>query len=342
MDMKGVLLQKTQTGNHLNRKPVPSQASGTDLGYQTPPLRDFTGQRPKRGRWIVFFAKSQRGGVSRTSTTRGGYQNARVDSGVSPTATLLGTNWGEVLPGKTRSISIEPLMTKPLVRMTIGWRTLYLSIALLSLLSGSNCIFAVPEVGGEPLRKLPTISHNRLRLVDGVDYCHAGYGTQRLVFEIQGQTATGIDTLAAPMPIFQPLTTTFLKFGCVRNRLFIEYSLIRDTMRFSDTLVYDGAIYDGISFQSSTAAAGYIFSPWAHRLYFDLGVGYNQIDYYLRSLRVDSGNGAVDRDSHFALLAAARFIVNAFVFVQWQHMKGLENAVVSYSNQLGFHFMVRF
>jgi hypothetical protein len=233
-------------------------------------------------------------------------------------------------------------MTEPRWIIPIGYRALCLSVVLLCQLMIGPRVSAVQSPGGEPLSKLPGVSHSRIRLIDGVSYCHAGYGTQRIFFEIDGQPAVAADTAAAPVPSFQPLNTTFLKFGCVLDRVFMEYSMIRDTMLLREPIRHDGVVYDGIHFQLNTAAAGYVFSLWPHRLYIDLGIGYTQVDYSLRSIRLSSGSSAVIGDNHFLLLAATRFIFNSFAFAQWQHLKALENGVLSYANQLGIHFLVRF
>ncbi|NQU65752.1 MAG: hypothetical protein HQ517_15935 [SAR324 cluster bacterium] len=197
-----------------------------------------------------------------------------------------------------------------------------------------------------PVTKLPGVPLAKVRLTESVLYCYAGYGTQRSLLKIEGQTVQS-DTVSNPyLPGFNPLSTNVLRFGCKSGFLFMDFSTLDDIQRFNQNVTYQGKAYNSIKFQYRVLAAGTSISLLPHRLYLDLGLGKALIDYHL-GLYGDQYNSQYKSETlnfnNLLLRTSVRFIINHYILIYWQHEKAIDReSVIEYSNQLGLNFMARF
>ncbi len=206
-------------------------------------------------------------------------------------------------------------------------------------------LYAVPQ--DKTLEPVPVLHHERIRLIEDQSYCYAGYGTQNISFNIEGSEAYSEDISNPYVPAVKPLLNTFLKLGCVFNKIFVEFYFIDDSMMFDDDVEYDGKVYNSIKYHYDSLSVGYSFTLIPHLLYADLGLGYAQVQYELGNY----GNSDTDDDfssdtlnnSDFVYHLALKYFFNHYLFAHWQNQKSVSNtATVSFSNQIGLNFLVRF
>ncbi|MFH2130827.1 MAG: hypothetical protein ABIK68_10680 [bacterium] len=198
----------------------------------------------------------------------------------------------------------------------------------------------------EPVTPLPGVSLDRARIAEGVPYCYAGYGTQQSILKIGGRTVQS-DAVSNPyLPGADPFSTTFLRFGCKNDMLFMDFSTLDDSMRFDQNVQVDGQTYNSIRYQYRVLAVGTSFSLVTHRLYMDLGLGYALIDYRLGlygSQYASQYEGETDSADNLLVRVSFRYIINHFIMVHWQQEQTIDKeSIVSYSNQLGLNFISRF
>ena len=202
------------------------------------------------------------------------------------------------------------------------------------------------EPGQEPMTPLPRLNRELIRIGEGKPYCHAGYGTQRLTFNIEGNSVRSDKVSNAYMPGFDLTSTTFLRFGCKTDLLFFDFSTVDDSMRFNRNVTYNDIEYNSIKYQYRVFAVGHSMSLIPHRLYLDLGLGYGLLDYHLG---LYGGEVASQYESDtistggVLLRMSVRVIISHYVMVHWQHDKSISSdSIVDYSGQLGLNFISRF
>jgi len=220
-------------------------------------------------------------------------------------------------------------------------RMLFMLVCLLMPLKGLGA-----EPGQDYRTALPAIPLDRVRLGEGVPYCYAGYGTQQLSFRFDGRTVHSRDIADPYQPGFDPTSSSFLRFGCKNDLLFIDYASVDDSLRFNREIVSDSVVYNAIRFQYRVVTAGHAFSLMPHRLYLDLGIGYALLDYrlgrYGRQYASQAESEARD-ESALMLRAGFSFIVNHYVMLNWQLEKSIGgDSVLDYTGQLGLNFISRF
>lgn len=199
---------------------------------------------------------------------------------------------------------------------------------------------------GDILVPLSDIKKENIRLIEGNDYCYAGYGTQNTLFSLDSGSTHSNGVSTPYLPSFQPILTTYLKLGCVINQLFFNYYLINNADKFNQTVTHEGNDYNSIQFNQDVLSIGYSFSIIPHSLYIDLGVGYSQFTY---KLGLYNSPTATDNESNsfsefnYVFHGEVKYFFSNFFFIQWQHQKSIGSGyVVSYSNQLGINFLSRF
>ncbi len=217
-------------------------------------------------------------------------------------------------------------------------------IILLCLISPVQALSADP--GQSPLTPLPEVTLNQIRTGEGKPYCYAGYGTQQMSFKIGGSSVHSDDTPNPYIPKFDPTLTTFLRFGCKTDFLFMDFSTVTDSIRMNNEVTYEGIMYNSIQFKYSVVAIGHSLSLIPHRLYLDLGLGYSMLEYNLGlygSQYSSQYTSDTIESSGQLLRTSVRVIINHYVMIHWQHEKSInKEAVVDYSGQLGLNFIARF
>ncbi|MCP4752054.1 MAG: hypothetical protein GY866_14255 [Proteobacteria bacterium] len=223
-------------------------------------------------------------------------------------------------------------------------KTLITIVAVFNLTLGI-CIPDLPAAPSEDvLQPLPVMVRDKIQLIEGIPYCYAGYGNQQTVFNIQGRDMFSEAVSNPYLPPFEPLLTTFLKAGCVMDKIFVDFYLIDDAVKFADTIQSDGKSYNGITFQYDVLSVGYSFTLVPHFLYLDMGIGYFQINYNLGFYGGSSDNASETFNHDDWLLdVALKYVFSHYVFLHWQHQKAVrKESVLDYTNQLGINFLVRF
>lgn len=224
----------------------------------------------------------------------------------------------------------------------------YTIVILFVALSPLQTRAAEPWQG--PVTRLPDVSHGKLRLAEGILYCYAGYGTQRSILKIEGQTVRS-DTVSNPyIPGFNPISTNVLHFGCKTDFLFMDFNTLDENLRFNQIVTFQGRAYNSIKFQYRVLVAGTSFSLVPHRLYLDMGLGKALIDYKLGlygSQYISENEGEYESETinfnNLLLRTSLRYIINHYIMLFWQHEKAIDKeSVVEYSNQLGLSFLARF
>jgi len=202
------------------------------------------------------------------------------------------------------------------------------------------------DIVDKPFTKLPEVSSQKIRLGEGAPYCYAGYGTQQFMLTIEGQ-AVQSDKVSNPyLPSFDPISATFLIFGCKSDMLFVDFSTLDTSMRLDREIIHDGDTVNTIRLQYRVLTAGYTFSVMPHRLYLDLGMGYAIADYHLGRYG-SQYNTEYETDDfstgNLLIRTSVRVIINHYVMLHWQHEKSIDQtSVVDYSNRLGLNFLARF
>lgn len=217
-------------------------------------------------------------------------------------------------------------------------------IIILWLLLPPQLLAAAP--GPDYRTALPGISRESVRLGEGVPYCYAGYGTQQMAFRVDGRSVHS-DKLSNPyLPAFDPTSSSFLRFGCKNDLLFVDYAGVDGSLRFNKEIILNGSKYNTIRYQYRVITAGHAFSLLPHRLYLDLGLGYSVLDYRLGrygSSYSSQTTGKTTSDDGFMFRAGFSLIITHYVMLNWQHEKSIgSDSVLDYTGQLGLNFISRF
>ncbi len=225
-------------------------------------------------------------------------------------------------------------------KVHIRFKILLIAIALISYFD----LYAAYDNTLEPV---PTLDYNRLRLIENLSYCHVGYGTQNISFNIEDSFVYSEDASNPYTPAVKPLSNTFLKLGCVFDKIFIDFFLVDDSMKFNETVEYDGKVYNSIKYHYDSLSVGYSFTLIPHLLYADLGLAYSQMQYnlgnYGNSNTNDDFSSETLHNSDFIYHLALKYFFNHYLFAHWQNQKTVDNtSVVYFSNQIGLNFLVRF
>lgn len=208
------------------------------------------------------------------------------------------------------------------------------------------CLPPSSALSRDPVGPLPAVDENSLRVIEGQSFCSAGYGVQKVLFSIEGNDVYSREDSQPYLPGSDLTQSPYLRIDCVFKGLFVSYSFIDQFTVLNDTVKQDDVGIDAVDFRYDVLLLGYIFGIIPHRLYVEPGIGYSNLQY---TLGYSSGGAAGADKSETAVEGGAvvhlsfRYYLSAFVSVNWSNQMALNpESVVSYLNQLGLNFMVRF
>ena len=195
------------------------------------------------------------------------------------------------------------------------------------------------ELDEDPLRPLEVVGIGTIRILENVNHCNAGYGTQQSIFQISNQQIRSKEDSNPYFPKFKPYNTPYLSAGCQWRHIYAYYSLIDDAFRLDSDVEKHDKIYNSISYHQEVLAAGYSFSLLPHLLHLNIGLGFQQLYYNLGYYGVGDAEDEYEskqfRSNGFVAQAALRVFVTHFFSVVWRQQKSLESgSTLDYFNQL--------
>ncbi len=219
--------------------------------------------------------------------------------------------------------------------------------SVIVVLAGMSVAYCFAVLADEPLQPVPKVDMEELRFIEGSSYCSAGYGNQKIVFNIGDKKVYSDEDSNTSLPKLELIKTTFLKINCVIKNIVIDYSLINDSAKFNENVQFEGTTYNSIKFQYDVLMFGYSIDLIPNRLYFDLGVGYAQTQYYLGYYGSTDTTGDYKSDTlndiNFVYHISLKYHFNSFFYIHWQNQQSADSdSPISYSNQLGLNFLVKF
>lgn len=217
---------------------------------------------------------------------------------------------------------------------------------LIMLFAVFICSQPVPALGRDTAGPLPGVDENAIRVVEGQSFCSAGYGVQNTLFSIEGKDVNSRDNSQPYLPDLDLSRSPYLRIDCVFRGLFISYSFIDQSTALNETVESGDVEIDAIDFRYDVLLLGYIFGIIPHRLYVEPGIGYSNLQY---TLNYSSKDASGADQSETAVTSGAvvhlsfRYYLSAFLSVNWSNQVSLNpESVVSYINQTGLNFSVRF
>lgn len=181
-----------------------------------------------------------------------------------------------------------------------------------------------------------------IQLIENLPYCHAGYGTQRVTLELDGQRLIEKGGESPFLPDRSLESGVAFQFGCQINRIFLEYSLTENTFQLEDSIHHENSEWNSITFHQDLFSISYSFSMIPNSLYLDAGVGYGSSKYTLGNSSTDALSEEY-RDSGYQFLTSLRFFIDEFLFLQWQIQKSTSSqTILDIGSRLSLNFYKRF
>jgi hypothetical protein len=217
------------------------------------------------------------------------------------------------------------------------------------ILLGMVCVLVIPGTlvfSQDSMQPLSVFNNDKVRVIEGASYCSAGFGTQSIEFKFEGDSYQSEEVSEIHAPGVNILNSPFLRIGCSLQNIIIDYSFYEDSVRFDETLVYEGTTYNSIEFRVNTIRLGYAFSLVPHRLHLDMGLGYSQFQYKLGYYDDDTSTDYYKseqlNESGLNYSVDLKLFLSVYIYLNWLNQRSAsDNMPVSYTNQLGLNFLVK-
>ena len=187
---------------------------------------------------------------------------------------------------------------------------------------------------------------DQVRLVDGFVYCYGRQGTQKTSFQIEGETIQSDGESNPNLPTFQPARNTYIGFGCVLKKIFIDFYLIDDSFRFDEEKLIANLIYNSIDFHQDVLSVGYSFTVIPHRFYLDFGTALAVTEYNLGRYGSEYSTEALSekkKDQTWLIHGELKGFINHFIYIGWRYQQSINSdRFLRSTNQLGFNIIARF
>ncbi|MDH5559354.1 MAG: hypothetical protein OEY59_00700 [Deltaproteobacteria bacterium] len=224
-------------------------------------------------------------------------------------------------------------------------KTRYLYVLIIIFVSylaaGNNPLWAQ-----EYQKPLETFSTDKIQIIEGISYCHGGYGYQKTAIRINGEYYHKDSNISPYIPTIQPLYITFLSFGCSFNPFFVDYYIIDDSLKLPKIVNVNGIDYNSIEFQVSSLSTGYTFSLIPHYLYLDIGVSYMQYNYKFGMYGDNRYQEYESQDvnvRNYYSLGSLKWFINPFIYIKWQNQLSMyQDNLINSTNQVGINLFSKF
>lgn len=198
----------------------------------------------------------------------------------------------------------------------------------------------------QPLRAIQEPTMDQLRLVESFSYCYARQGTQKTSFQVEGTRIRSQGDSNSYVPTFQPAKNSYIGFGCVLQKVVIDFYLIDDSFRFDQEKKIDSVIYNSVDFHQDALTLAYSFRLVPHRLYFDLGGAYAITEYNLGRYGSEYTSEILSdryKVQTWLIHGEMKVFLTHFFYLGWRMQQSLNStSFLRSTNQLGINMITRF